>query len=337
MADANDSTTPGKVTTDGKKFTYSTELGGLGMSELGKQLFPGAAGNAGSGGTTGLSKVGINPFSLGQSGEFSPGDLAGLTPEMISQAMQFKLGTDQFNRQFEQQKINDLINNIHKMGMLEAQQPKPAQIFVKDVPGYGNLTLDQYKALPTEDREYITHVLSARQRGEEPMSRKDFDAIGDKDKHPASAEAAAIDQLYREYKGAPPQPEIKKIHDLYNPPKTPEPKTPSPVTWTTATNELTKRFGKLDPTGMWAVTSELQASHRLAQKILVQLKDQGYDPLRSVNMAEEYANKYYNTLNAISDEAKKIKDEATRRRYILEQTKTINEIFKSQLEFNPGE
>ena len=238
--------------------------------------------------------------------------------------------------QMGQQRVNDLVNNIYKMRMLEAQQPRPVQAFVSDVPGYGDLTLDQYKALPTEDRQYITHILSARQRGEEPMSRKDFDAIDDKDRHPASAEAAAIDQLYKEYKGAPPQSKIKEIHDLYNPVKGSEPKTPPPVTWTTATKELTKRFGKLDPTGIWAVTPELQASHRLAQKVLVQLKDQGYDPLRSVNMAEEYANKYYNTLNAISDEAKKIKNEATRRRYILEQTKTVNDIFKSQLGFSPG-
>lgn len=35
MSDANDSTTPGKVTTDGKKFTYNTELGGLQMNESG--------------------------------------------------------------------------------------------------------------------------------------------------------------------------------------------------------------------------------------------------------------------------------------------------------------
>ena len=54
MADANDSTTPGKVTTDGKKLTYNTELG---MSDLGKSLFPDTAGAAGAGG-----KVGINPF-----------------------------------------------------------------------------------------------------------------------------------------------------------------------------------------------------------------------------------------------------------------------------------
>jgi hypothetical protein len=336
---------PMKVSTDGNKFKFDLDMsgiegGGLSGANLGEGNIREAIALMGAGNQTPTTQPqpqpqpqpSTRPSTPNPLASLSGADLAGLTPEMISQALQFKIGAEQMG----QQEYNDYINNLYKMGMLEAQQPRPEQTFVSNVPGYGNLTLDQYKALPTEDRQYYTHVLSARQRGEEPMSRKDFDAIGDKDKHPASAEAAAIDQLYKEYKGTPPQSKIKEIHDLYNPVKEPEPKTPSPVTWTTATQELTKRFGKLDPTGMWAVTPELQAGHRLAQKILVNLKDTGYDPLKSINMAEDYSNKYYNTLNEISEESKKIKDDVSRRRYILEQTKTINKIFESQLGFNPG-
>ena len=61
------------------------------------------------------------------------------------------------------------------------------------------------------------------------------------------------------------------------------------VTWTTATKELTKRFGKLDPTGMWAVTPELQYFHREAQRILTELKDQGVEPLKAINESEDRA------------------------------------------------
>jgi hypothetical protein len=61
------------------------------------------------------------------------------------------------------------------------------------------------------------------------------------------------------------------------------------VTWTTATKELKARFGKLDPTGMWAVTPDLQYTHRLAQRILTELKDQGVEPLKAINEAEDRA------------------------------------------------
>ena len=186
---------------------------------------------------------------------------------MISQVMSLKSQQDRLGlekEQTQQQRINDYINNIYKLGLLEAQINPPKKesvlepIFVKDVPGYGDLTLDGYKALPTEDRLYVTHILSARQRGEKPLTREEFDAITDKDRHPASAEAAAIDQLYNEFNGYPPQDKIKEIHDLYNPPKDSEPE-PALMSQLNATQELTKRFGRLDPTGMWTVTPELQS------------------------------------------------------------------------------
>lgn len=213
----------------------------------------------------------------------------------------------------------------------------PAPIFASDVPGYGNITLEQYKALPTGDRLYISHVLSARQRGETPMTRKAFDAVPDKDKFPATAEAAAVEQLYREHKGSPPQSEILRIRKLYHPGPDTGPKTPTQSDWASASREVTKRFGKLDPTGMWAITPELQSQHRVAQKALVEFKSKGIEPLRAVNLAEEVSNKYYNTIKKINDEAKRAKDEATRRRYILEQTNRLNARFKTQVGFDPGE
>lgn len=61
------------------------------------------------------------------------------------------------------------------------------------------------------------------------------------------------------------------------------------VTWTTATRELTKRFGKLDPTGMWAITPELQKAHDKAQEFLVENKQANMEPLEAINEANKRA------------------------------------------------
>jgi len=73
--------------------------------------------------------------------------------------------------------------------------------------------------------------------------------------------------------------------------KEPEPKEPQEVTWTTATNNLSKRFGKQDAIGNIIITLDLQHRHRLAQKKLVELKRQGIEPLDAINQAEDFANK----------------------------------------------
>ena len=67
-------------------------------------------------------------------------------------------------------------------------------------------------------------------------------------------------------------------------------KRPSPVTWTTATKQVSSRFGKQDPTGNIIITPELAGAHRIAQKHLVKLKQSGaVGPLDAVNKAEEFA------------------------------------------------
>ena len=88
------------------------------------------------------------------------------------------------------------------------------------------------------------------------------------------------------------------------------------VTWTTATKELKARFGKLDPTGMWAVTPELQYFHREAQRILTELKDQGVEPLKAVNQAEDMARNKQQQIETryqqYMEAAKQIKQSRTR-------------------------
>jgi len=65
----------------------------------------------------------------------------------------------------------------------------------------------------------------------------------------------------------------------------------TPVNWGTASKSLSSRFGKQDATGNFVITRDLQNSHRLAQKKLVELKSAGIDPLDAVNKAEDYARK----------------------------------------------
>ena len=62
------------------------------------------------------------------------------------------------------------------------------------------------------------------------------------------------------------------------------------VTWTTATNNLSKRFGSQDALGNIIITKKLQDKHKLAQKKLYEFKKQGVDPLDAINRAEDYAN-----------------------------------------------
>ena len=75
------------------------------------------------------------------------------------------------------------------------------------------------------------------------------------------------------------------------------------VTWTTATKQVSNRFGKQDAMGNMFVTPELQGMHRIAQKKLVELKKTGeINPLDAINMAEDFArnveNRYWEYLDA---------------------------------------
>ena len=191
-------------------------------------------------------------------------DLAGLTPEHIVQALQLKF-------------MQDKLRQAPRVDPLD-------QPFVMDAPGYGNLTLRQYKSIPESDREYITHVISARRTGETPLSRNEFEAIDDKEKDPTTAMGAAIKGYIDSYGRLPPESELARWTKMFRA----EPG-PSPVTWTTASRNLSNRFGKEDATGRWVVTPGLQAAHDKAQEILVKLKEEGMSPLRAVNEANRRA------------------------------------------------
>ena len=107
----------------------------------------------------------LNP-SNGSLDIFSAG-LVGLTPENISQALQLKFTKESL----EQKKLSDFAK------MMQAIQPGPAAPI--EVPGLGKLSLKQWSSLPTNDRSYYLYAASAKQRGEEAMTKEDWVASTD--------------------------------------------------------------------------------------------------------------------------------------------------------------
>ncbi len=261
---------------------------------------------------------------------------------MISNALQFKFTQDQL----QQRAINDYTNTILKVADLGLRQEGldlektnsatdraykqalTSQVGTLDKPFIGDVTFRQFQSLPDDAKEYM-------------LAKKGASILGD-----------SKFMTSREWKSTQPDDRIKFLQGLSDNPKlkdiemelrsaaaraAAEGSTKGEVTWTTATHEVTKRFGKLDPTGMWSVTPELQASHKLAQKVLVQLKKANADPLEAVNIAEDAANKYYTILNEASKEALKDENPLTRKQYIEEQTKRVNERFRQTFRFSPGD
>lgn len=274
----------------GSALDYST---GLGRAQIGSAL-PGGSGKAWSQppGMFSREQYGaVNPFASSQLGNYSLSDLAGLTPEDISGALSGAMSVEAL----KQQKLGNTIDAMYKLGRLQ-QAGAPEPTFVEDVPGYGDLTLSEYKALPTSTKEYASHVLAARKIGEEPMSMEEFESIEEKDKVPTTAMGASIARYVEETGELPPPEELSRWSELYR--QEPRERERPLMGWTSATKELKQRFGKLDPTGMWAITPELQATHRKAQEYLVDLKQEGYEPLEAINKAEREATEWKNNIES---------------------------------------
>ena len=86
-------------------------------------------------------------------------------------------------------------------------------------------------------------------------------------------------------------------------------KTPSPVTWTTASKNVSSRFGKQDALGNIIITPGLQGKHGIAQRKLVELQKTGeYKPLDAVNISEDFARNIENRCWEYLDAAERDKD-----------------------------
>lgn len=178
---------PMKVSTDGNKFKFDLDMssaggGGLSGANLSDANKREAIALMGAGSQTPTtqpqpqSQPSTRPSTPNPLASLSGADLAGLTPEMISQALQFKMGAEQMG----QQEYNDYINNLYKMGMLEAQTapkaPSPLdQPFPVEVPGLGQVTNRQWDSLPKEEQEYAIFYNQAKKLGDEDiMTREEY-------------------------------------------------------------------------------------------------------------------------------------------------------------------
>lgn len=136
LGDAMSPGTPSKMTTDGTKFKFETEMGedGKGMA---------------------MDQSILNPSSSPL--DISSADLAGLTPEMISQALGVKFQVEDLKRQ----RANDAINRAYKGALIQqALRPKDARTsdiknfeFAKSQ-GFDGSFEDWSKTETTDWREY---------------------------------------------------------------------------------------------------------------------------------------------------------------------------------------
>lgn len=196
---------------------------------------------------------------------------------------------------FAQQKITDVVDMLYKkslirdatsrseIGRTNAETSRINALRqlnsdAQNAPFGISMSLNEFKSLDTDTKSYLVYAMDAKKRDEVVMPYNEF--INQVD-----------DPILKQYFDLTKDPdfgkEFKEFIDRNV--KAGTAKTPAPVTWTTATGNLTKRFGRLDPTGMWAVTPELQATHRKAQEFLVDFKGGGMEPLKAINEAENKA------------------------------------------------
>jgi len=113
----------------------------------------------------------INPST---SPTISGADLAGLTPQMISQALSDAQGASSVGYMspaevqdmlYKNQLIEASKENVEvsKASRLAKDTPKEVEYFPIEVPGLGKVTVDQWKALPTDQQSYAAYVYQSKQ------------------------------------------------------------------------------------------------------------------------------------------------------------------------------
>ena len=97
----------------------------------------------------------------------------------------------------------------------------------------------------------------------------------------------------------------------------------TPVNWTTATKEVSNRFGKQDAMGNIIITPDLQGMNRIAQKKLVELQKVGKaEPLDAVNIAEDFARNVEKRYWEYLDAAQKSREKQKNTQRVTSQFKT---------------
>ncbi len=255
----------------------------------------------------------------------SGADLAGLTATDVSQALSgatqvqsLRQRTQAADKASKRQKFNDLFDVMYKNQLTRESaartkkygQPTVAKPSALDQPFMGGYTLREFQSLTPRAKEYTLAKGVAGNLGDKKfMSPEEWADTKPTDKERFLRAAMEDPKLM----GA-----AKELAEATRAPVK-EPTRPL-VTWTTAMHELTKRFGKMDPTGMWAVTPELQVAHDKAQEFLNEYKGMGVEPMKAINDANKQARvwiadrekRFYDYMNA----AQKIKNKDERRKRI---------------------
>jgi len=268
--------------------------------------------------------------------DISGADLAGLTAADVSQALSGAVGVQSLKQRtmadiadavfrqkqfgvdsaYKDQLIRESAARTKKYGEVEPISPL-------DQPFVSGLTLRQYNALTADTKEYVLAKEGAKLLGDSTfMSQREWEAL-----EPTERE--------RFVRATMKDPKLMEAAKELAKTEQPEQRRPL-VSWTTATQELTKRFGKLDPTGMWAVTPELQVAHNKAQEFLVENKRANMEPLEAVNEANKRARtwiadrekRFYEYMEAVQ----KIKNKTER----VSRAKQIQEAYLNEFGYVPS-
>jgi hypothetical protein len=99
--------------------------------------------------------------------DISSANLAGLTPENISSALELKTARDVLEQR-------NIANRLDMARTLQGLLPEPKEIFPIEVPGLGYVPLDVWKALPSDLQQYAAYRYQELAHGGTPDSYEKF-------------------------------------------------------------------------------------------------------------------------------------------------------------------
>ena len=124
----------------------------------------------------------VNPFVSSQS-EISAADLAGLTPQNISQALSGALDIETLKRK----SVSDVVDALYKQSLtgyyeaLTEKERRPGEVgrpFPILVPNVGEVSLEEWKALPKDEQDYAIYLHGSKAIGDkDPMTREEFESL----------------------------------------------------------------------------------------------------------------------------------------------------------------
>ena len=173
---------PGFINKEGTKFSTDGKSVNISMpppsGQSGTPPLNMASATPPSGGQQGI----LNPSS-GLLGDLSGLSLAGLKPEDINKAITLGLS----GAELERKKVSDLLQGRYWDALIaekEAARGAKAVLAPVEIPGVGQVSLDQFKAMPSDMKAYAYAMTQRRQNNQSTISFEQFK----RDTDPASME-----------------------------------------------------------------------------------------------------------------------------------------------------